>query len=58
LTMFISTTDYLHRITYALEHVIAPQIESDYLRGQLLAAVYRAPGAGVWVLWGERSPPG
>jgi hypothetical protein len=38
--MFISTTDYLHRITYALENVIAPQIESDYLRGQLLAAVY------------------
>jgi len=24
----------------------------------VLANTYRAPGAGVWVLWGERSPPG
>lgn len=38
--MFISTEEYLHRITHALEHVIAPLIESDYGRGQLLAAVY------------------
>jgi len=38
--MFTSTQDYLHRITHALEHVIAPQIESDFLRGQLLAAVF------------------
>ena len=38
--MFISTEEYLHRITHALEHVIAPLIESDYGRGQVLAAVY------------------
>ena len=38
--MFTSTQDYLQRITHALEHVIAPQIESDFLRGQLLAAVF------------------
>ena len=38
--MFLSTTDYLHRITHALEHVVAPLIESDYGRGQLLAAVF------------------
>jgi hypothetical protein len=38
--MFTSTQEYLQRITHSLEHVIAPQIESDYLRGQLLAAVF------------------
>lgn len=38
--MFISTEEYLHRITHALEHVIAPLVESDYGRGQLLAAVF------------------
>jgi len=38
--MFISTEEYLYRITYALEHVIAPLIESDFARGQLLAAVF------------------
>ena len=38
--MFISTKEYLHRITYALENVIAPLVESDYGRGQLLAAVF------------------
>jgi hypothetical protein len=38
--MFISTEEYLHRITYALEHVVAPLIESDFGRGQLLAAVF------------------
>ena len=38
--MFTSTQDYLQRITHSLEHVIAPRIESDYLRGQLLAAVF------------------
>jgi len=38
--MFISTEEYLYRITHALEHVIAPLIESDYGRGQLLAAVF------------------
>jgi hypothetical protein len=38
--MFTSTQEYLQKITHTLEHVIAPQIESDYLRGQLLAAVF------------------
>ncbi len=38
--MFISTEDYLYRITHALEHVVAPLIESEYGRGQLLAAVF------------------
>ena len=38
--MFISTEEYLHRISHALEHVVAPLIESDFARGQLLAAVY------------------
>jgi hypothetical protein len=38
--MFIPTEDYLQRISHALEHVIAPQIESDFARGQLLAAVF------------------
>ena len=38
--MFIPAEDYLQRISYALEHVIAPQIESDFARGQLLAAVF------------------
>ncbi len=38
--MFLSTEEYLHRITHALEHVVAPLIESDYARGQLLAAVF------------------
>jgi hypothetical protein len=38
--MFISTEEYLYRITHALEHVIAPLIESDFARGQLLAAVF------------------
>lgn len=38
--MFIPMEGYLERIAYALEHVIAPQIESDFARGQLLAAVF------------------
>jgi hypothetical protein len=38
--MFMSAQDYLQRISHALEHVVAPQIESEYLRGQLLAAVF------------------
>ena len=38
--MFLSTEEYLHRITHALEHVVAPLVESDFARGQLLAAVY------------------
>lgn len=38
--MFISPQDYLKRITYALEHMVAPQIDSDQARGQLLAAVF------------------
>jgi len=38
--MFMSTGDYLKRITHNLEHVVAPQIESDFARGQVLAAVF------------------
>ena len=38
--MFISAQDYLQRVSHALEHVIAPQIESDHVRGQVLAAVF------------------
>jgi hypothetical protein len=38
--MFLSARDYLHRIAHALEHVIAPEVDSDFLRGQLLAAVF------------------
>ena len=38
--MFLSTEEYLHRITHALEHVVAPLVESDFARGQLLSAVY------------------
>jgi len=38
--MFISTEEYLRRITHAMENVIAPLVESDYGRGQLLAAVF------------------
>jgi hypothetical protein len=38
--MFLSTEEYLHRITHTLEHVVAPLVESDFARGQLLAAVY------------------
>jgi len=38
--MFISVEEYLQRISYALEHQIAPLIESDHARSQLLAAVF------------------
>lgn len=38
--MFMPMESYLERITYALEHVIAPQIESNFIRGQLLSAVF------------------
>jgi hypothetical protein len=38
--MFLSTEEYLHRITHALEYVVAPLVESDFARGQLLSAVY------------------
>ncbi len=38
--MFISTNDYLKRITHSLEHVVVPEIESDFARGQVLAAVF------------------
>ena len=38
--MFLSTEEYLLRVTHTLEHVVAPLIESDFARGQLLAAVY------------------
>ena len=38
--MFINTEEYLRRITHTLEHVVAPLIESDFGRGQLLSAVF------------------
>lgn len=38
--MFISAQEYLQRISHALEHVVAPEVESDHLRGQVLAAVF------------------
>jgi len=38
--MFITTRDYLKRITNSLELVVAPEIESDFIRGQVLAAVF------------------
>jgi len=38
--MFISVQDYLQRISHALEHVVAPQIECAHVRGQVLAAVF------------------
>jgi hypothetical protein len=38
--MFMPTTNYLKRITLALEHEAAPRIEDDFARGQVLAAVF------------------
>jgi hypothetical protein len=38
--MFISAQEYLQRVSHALEHVVAPEIESEYVRGQVLAAVF------------------
>ncbi len=38
--MFISAEEYLQRISYALEHQIAPLVESDHARSQLLSAVF------------------
>jgi len=37
--MFMSAETYLSRITQTLEHVIAPEIESDYARGQVFAVI-------------------
>lgn len=38
--MFISAQEYLQRISHALEHEVAPNVECDHLRGQILAAVF------------------
>lgn len=37
--MFISPAVYFKRLTDALENVVAPEIESDYVRGQVFAIV-------------------
>ncbi|OGP61122.1 MAG: hypothetical protein A2V67_09040 [Deltaproteobacteria bacterium RBG_13_61_14] len=37
--MFMSTDLYLKRITQALEKVVAPEIESDRVRGQVFAVI-------------------
>lgn len=37
--MFMSTEVYLKRIFYTLEHVIAPEVESDFARGQVFAVI-------------------
>lgn len=38
--MFMSAQAYLQRISHALEHEVAPKVECDHLRGQILAAVF------------------
>ncbi|MEW6442230.1 MAG: hypothetical protein AB1640_14935 [bacterium] len=38
--MFMSAQEYLQRLSHALEHDVAPQIECDHLRRQVLAAVF------------------
>jgi hypothetical protein len=38
--MFISTEEYIKRITYALEHVVLPEVNAEFARGQLLAAIF------------------
>jgi hypothetical protein len=38
--MFISTEEYIKRISYALEHVVLPDVESEFARGQLIAAIF------------------
>ena len=40
MTMFITVSEYLKRITLTLEQVVAPKVESEFERGQLLAAVF------------------
>lgn len=37
--MFVSINDYLARIYNTLENVVAPEVESDFVRSQLFAAV-------------------
>lgn len=37
--MFISTELYFSRLIHTLEHVIAPEIESDRVRGQVFAVI-------------------
>ncbi len=38
--MFLSPQEYLQRISHVLEHEVAPKVECDHLRGQILAAVF------------------
>lgn len=37
--MFVSTSDYIGRICHTLEHVIAPDLESDFARSQVFAVI-------------------
>ena len=37
--MFMSTDVYLKRIMHTLEQVVAPEVEDDYARGQVYAAI-------------------
>jgi len=37
--MFVSINTYFERIHHTLEHVVAPEIESDYARGQVSAVI-------------------
>lgn len=37
--MFVSINDYLARIYNTLENVVAPEVESDFVRSQLFAAI-------------------
>ncbi len=38
--MFITPDLILKRISYALEHTVTPEIDSDFIRGQVLAATF------------------
>ncbi len=37
--MFMSTDVFLKRIFYTLEHVIAPEVDDDFARGQVFAVI-------------------
>ncbi len=38
--MFITPDLILKRISHSLEHTVTPEIESDFIRGQVLAAIF------------------
>ena len=47
--MFITTDAYLNRLTHVLEHIIAPEIESDAVRGQVFAVIDLLNQLGGWI---------